>query len=91
MPKAVRITAIIVFAITAVVWAYALTQHTFLMREFWIYVGIFAVPGLAVCISLWLTLLKHWSWKLIGTICLLLSLATWVLALLLVWVGFKIH
>ncbi|MDX1556540.1 MAG: hypothetical protein R3212_10980 [Xanthomonadales bacterium] len=91
MPRALKYTALIVFGITAVVWAYALTQHRFLMREFWLYVGIFMIPGLAICFSLWLLMLKKWWWKLIGFVLLIGSVGVWVLSLLLVWVGFKIH
>ena len=91
MPKPVLISAGIVFAITAAIWAYALTRHTFLMREFWLYVGIFTVPGGAVFISLWLMLLRHWAWKLIGTLAMIASLIVWGFTLLLVHVGFKIH
>ncbi len=91
MRKPLAITALIVFGITAGVWAYALTQHRFLMKEFWIYVGIFLVPGLAILISLWLLLLKKWWWKLTGLVLLVASLGVWSLSLLLVSVGFKIH
>jgi len=68
MYKLIRATAIVVFSVTTAVWVYALTQHTFLLKEFWIYVGIFLVPGIAVCLSLWLMRLRKWWWKLIGTI-----------------------
>lgn len=91
MRKVLRFTALAVFAVTTVVWAYALTQHRFLMREFWLYVGIFMIPGLAICFSVWLLMLKKWWWKLSGAILLIGSLGVWVLSLLLVWVGFKIH
>jgi hypothetical protein len=89
--KALKRTALIVFSITAVVWAYSLTQHTFLKREFWLYAGLFLIPGLAICISLWLMLLKRWWWKLIGTLLMIASLFIWGAALLFVFVGFKIH
>ena len=91
MTKAIKRTALVVFTISTGVWVYALTQHTFLMREVWLYVGIFLVPGLAICLSLWLMKLKGWGWKLIGTIFMIASLFVWGASLLLVSGGFKIH
>lgn len=91
MSGPVWITATIVFAVTAAVWAYALTQHTFLMREFWLYAAIFLAPGLAVCFSLWVILRRHPALKVLGGLSMVASLFVWGVALLLVFVGFKIH
>lgn len=91
MPKSLVYTAIPVFLITTVAWTIGVLNHRFLASEFWLYVGIFLLPALAVCACSWL-IFQNIIWrKAIGAILLLPCLAVWLLSLLLVANGFKIH
>lgn len=91
MPRSIALSALPVFAITSAVWIYGVTHHRFLANEIGIYVGIFLIPGAAICTSIWLLFRKQlWS-RITGAILLLPSLSVWVLSLMLVSVGFKIH
>jgi len=91
MPKSIPYTAIPVFLVTSFVWAVAVSRHTFLAREFWLYVGMFLLPALLVCVSSWLVFQKTLWLRIVGGILALPSLGVWGLSLLLVWIGFKIH
>ncbi|GEM_PF-2945225 len=81
----------LVYAATALTWIYGITHHRFLMREFWLYAGIFFIPGALVCLSTWLTLQKAWWKRVTGALTLLPGMAIWLISLLLVTAGFKIH
>jgi hypothetical protein len=61
------------------------------MREIWLYIGIYLIPALLVCGCSWLILRKQMWQRVIGVLLLLPSLGVWVLSLLLVYAGFKIH
>ncbi|HKJ17063.1 MAG TPA: hypothetical protein VJ984_06935 [Xanthomonadales bacterium] len=87
----IRKTAIVVFVVSAIVWVYALTQHTFLLDEIWLYVGFFLIPIAAICAALWFFRLRNGWWKLLGTLLLIISVLVWLSILLLVSGGFKIH
>ena len=91
VPKSVTYSAIPVFLITSVVWIIGVSNHTFLMREFWLYVGIFTIPAAFVVGSFWL-ISDDPPWRrILGLILLIPSLGVWGLSLLLVYIGFKIH
>lgn len=80
-----------IFAITSVVWIAGVSNHIFLLREFWIYVGIFLVPAASVCACIWL-ISRDPTWRrVLGFIVLIPSTGIWLLSLLLVYHGFKIH
>ncbi len=91
MPKSLTYTAMPVFLVTSAAWVIGLSTQRLLMSEVWLYVGIFLLPALAVCACSWL-IFQNIIWrKAIGAILLLPCLAVWLLSLLLVANGFKIH
>jgi len=90
-PKSLIYSAIPIFLTTAIVWAIGVSSHTFLAREFWLYVGIFLVPALLVCGCLWLIFHGQLWRRVTGLILVFPCLGIWVLSLLLVYSGFKIH
>ena len=91
MPKSFIYPAIPVFILTSMAWAIGASTQHLLASEFWLYVGIFLLPALAVCTCSWLVFQKVLWEKVVGGILLLPSLAVWLLSLLLVANGFKIH
>ena len=91
MPKSALYVAVPVFLITSIVWFVALGRHTFLAREIWLYLGLFAVPAGLVCGSAWMILQRRVWVRVIGGVLALPALGVWGLSLLLVWGGFKIH
>ena len=91
MSKSLKYSAAPVFVITSVVWIMGVSNHRFLASEFWIYVGMFLIPATAVCGCIWL--ISHgpvWR-RILGSVLLVPSMGTWVLSLLLVFHGFRIH
>ena len=91
VPRSLVYTVVTVFSITSAVWIYGVTHHRFLASEIGIYIGIFLIPGAAVCTSIWLLLRKRpWN-RIAGAILLIPGLGIWVLSLMLVSVGFRIH
>ena len=91
MPKPLLYFFIFVFGSTSVVWVAGITNHTFLASEFWIYVGIFFLPASAVCVCAWLALRDLLWIRDTGLVLLFPALAMWVISLLLVFNGFRIH
>ena len=91
MPRSLVLSVLPVFAITSAVWIYAVSHHTFLANEIGIYIGIFLIPGAAVCTCTWLLFRKQLRSRITGGILLIPSLGIWLLSLMLVFVGFKIH
>ena len=91
VPKGLTYTAILVFLATAVVWTISVSNHTFLAREFWLYVGIFLIPAMLVCGCSWLIFHGQRWRRAIGMIMLVPCLGIWVLSLMLVYSGFNIH
>lgn len=91
MPKSLIYSAVPVMLTTSIVWLIGVSTHTFLMSEFWLYVGIFFVPAMLVCGSSWLIFLDRVALRVLGIVLMLPSLGIWVLSLLLVYGGFKIH
>jgi len=91
LPKGFMYTAIPVFLTTTIVWIIGVSNHTFLAREFWLYVGIFLVPAMLVCGCSWLVFHGQRWRRAIGMIMLVPCLGIWVLSLMLVYSGFKIH
>ena len=91
LPKSAIYTAIPVYLTTTVVWIIGVSNHTFLASEFWLYVGIFLVPASLVCVSSWLIFHRNIWCRVAGLIMVLPAAALWVISLLLVYGGFKIH
>ncbi len=91
MPKSLIYSAIPVFLTTTIVWILGVSNHTFLANELWLYVGIFMLPAMSVCVCSWLIFCPQTWRRAVGAICLLPCLGIWVLSLLLVYNGFKIH
>jgi hypothetical protein len=91
MPKSLIYSAVPVFLATTIAWIIGVSNHTFLAKEFWLYVGIFLIPGLLVCGCSWLIFHSQLWRRILGLIILVPCLAIWVLSLLLVSNGFKIH
>ena len=91
MPKGPIYTAILVFLTTAVVWIVGVSSHTFLVREFWLYAGFFLIPATLVCGCSWLIFHGQRWRRAIGMIMLVPCLGIWILSLMLVYSGFKIH
>jgi len=91
VPRSLSYSAIPVFLITGVVWGIAVSKHTFYAREFWLYVGIFTIPAAFVCGSCWMIFSRQIWRRIVGLVLVIPSLAVWLLSLLLVSVGFKIH
>lgn len=90
-PKKAGYVAAVVYLVTAVVWTIGVTNHRFLWSEFWIYVGIFLLPGGLVCLSAWLIFMERLWARFVGIVLVLPALALWVVSLLLVYAGFRIH
>ena len=91
MPKSLLYSAVPVFLLTGAVWVYGVSRHTFLASEIGLYVGIFLIPGAAVCTSIWLIFQKRTWVRVTGALLVVPSLALWALSLLLVSIGFRIH
>lgn len=91
MPKSLIYSATPVFLATTVVWIFGVSNHKFLANEIWLYVGIFLLPATAVCTCSWLIFGDQVWRRVIRLICLLPSCGIWVLLLLLVYNGFRIH
>lgn len=91
LPRSTVLTAAFVFLTTSLVWFYSVTNHNFLMSEIWFYLIIFFVPALLVCGCSWLIIRKQMWLRAVGGVLLLPSVGVWVLSLLLVYAGFKIH
>ena len=91
LPKSLIISAVPVFLITSAAWIYGVSRHTFLAQELGIYIGIFIVPGAAVCASIWLILQRRTWGRVAGLLLIVPSLAVWTVSLLLVANGFRIH
>ena len=91
VPKSLIFSVLPVFLATSIVWIYGVSRHTFLASEIGIYVGMFLVPGAAVCTSIWLIFQKRTWGRVTGFLLLLPSLAIWAVSLLLVAIDFKIH
>lgn len=91
LPRSIIISALPVFLITSIVWIYGVSRHTFLVQEIGIYIGIFLIPGAAVCASVWLIVQQRTWAHVVGLLLILPSLAIWIVSLLLVANGFRIH
>ena len=91
LPRSLLYSALPVFVLTSIVWIYGVSRHTFLASEIGIYVGIFLVPGAAVCTSIWLVFQERTWLRVTGALLVVPSLALWALSLLLVSIGFRIH
>lgn len=83
--------AIAVFVITVIVWAVGISKHRFLISEFWLYVIIFIAPAGLLCVSLWLILMQRTWLRVVGALLALPGLVIWLVSLLLVYGGFRIH
>jgi len=91
MSKTIKYSAVILFVVTSATWVFALFKHTFLMRELGLYVMIFLIPIVLVLISEWVMNHRNVWRRFVGVLLLIPSLGIWVVALMLVSVGFKIH
>ena len=91
MPRSLIYSALPVLLLTSIAWIIGVSRHTFLASEFWIYVGIFLIPGAAVCTCCWLIFQKRAWGRILGLLLVLPSLGLWGLSMLLVSIGFKIH
>jgi hypothetical protein len=91
MPKSLTFAAIPVFLATSLVWIAGVSNHTFLVNEIGLYVGIFLIPATLVCVCSWLIFHEQIWRRVVGLICVLPCIGVWVLSLLLVYNGFKIH
>ena len=91
MPRSLIFSALPVFIATSAVWIYGVSRHTFLASEIGIYIGIFLIPGAAVCTSIWLIFQNRTWGRVVGLLLLFPSLAIWAVSLLLVANGFRIH
>jgi hypothetical protein len=91
VPKSLIYASIAVFGLTSIIWISGVANHSFLASEFWIYVAIFLVPASAVCACIWLVFRGPLWQRIIGLILLLPSLGVWIISLLLVLNGFRIH
>lgn len=90
-PRGLIFFASFVFLTTTLVWIYGVSNHRFLMSEFWLYVGIYLIPALLVCGCVWLIFRKQTWQRATGVVLLLPALGIWVISLVLVFAGFKIH
>ena len=87
----IRYSALFMLLVTTAIWVFALFQHTFIFNEIWLYLAMFLGPVLLILFSEWLVLQKS-SWlKFFGVILLIAGVIVWLLSLMLVVVGFKIH
>ena len=91
LPKSLVFSVPAVFLVTGIVWIYGVSRHTFLASEIGIYVGMFLIPGAAVCTSFWLIFQKRTWLRVTGALLIVPCLALWALSLLLVSIGFRIH
>ncbi|MBT8114030.1 MAG: hypothetical protein KJP04_01525 [Arenicella sp.] len=92
MPKSIIYPAIPVFLVTSVVWIYGVSNHLFLAKEIPQYIAIFVVPGAFICCACWLMFARPVWWRRIAGVAILLpSLVVWIISLILVFNGFKIH
>ena len=91
IPKSFLIAAVPVFAVTSIIWIIGVSNHTFLAREIGLYIGIFFLPALLVCGCAWMIFQERVWLRVVGAILALPALGIWVLSLLLVYAGFKIH
>lgn len=91
MPKSLIYSAVPVFLTTTIVWIFGVSNHTFLANEFWLYVGIYLIPAVLVCVCSWLIFNRKPWYRLIGLIAIIPCAGIWVISLLLVYSGFKIH
>lgn len=91
LTKSLIYTAVPVFLATAIVWIIGVSNHTFLANEFWLYVGIFFIPAMSVCGSSWLIFHRKLWFRVAGLVTILPSIGIWIVSLLLVFNGFKIH
>lgn len=91
MPRSLVYSALPVFVITSAVWIYGVSHHTFLANEIGLYIGLFLIPGAAVCACIWLLFCKRLWARITGAVLLIPGLGIWALSLMLVFVGFKIH
>jgi hypothetical protein len=91
VPGSLLYSAIPVLVITSIVWIIGVSNHRFLWREFWLYVGIFTIPAAFVIGSFWLVAGEPTWRRIVGVLLLIPSLGVWGLSLLLVYAGFKIH
>lgn len=91
MSPTIKYSAVIIFAINTGVWIYGLSKHRFLFNEIWLYLAIFLVPGLVILGSMWL-MGKPPTWRrVLGFLIFLAGMVVWLVSLLLVYGGFKIH
>ena len=87
------IASLVIFGITLIVWVYSFITlnipiHT---NEIALLGLIFVVPAAWVSGSIWVMLDARLWRQLSGVVLLLPGTAVWVLSLMLVSVGFKIH
>jgi hypothetical protein len=90
-PKLIRNSALFLLLVTTAFWVFALFQHNFKIDEIWLYLAMFFAPVLLILFSEWLVLQKSKWLKFFGVILLIASAIVWLLSLMLVVVGFKIH
>lgn len=88
-----QFATVAIFGITAAVWVYSFSALNIPVRadEIAIFVLLFVVPAGLVSGATWIMLDVHWWRILLGILVLLPSIAIWVLSLMLVSAGFKIH
>ncbi|MCW8889042.1 MAG: hypothetical protein OQL20_00095 [Sedimenticola sp.] len=91
MPNSLTFSLVPVFAITSITWAIGVSNHRFLLNEIGIYLLLFFLPALVVCGSVWMIFQPVLWRRMVGVIIALPAVALWVLSLLLVFNGFKIH
>lgn len=91
LPRSLVYSAPPVFLLTSIAWILGLSRHTFLASEIGIYIGIFLIPGAAVCTCFWLIFQRRFWGRILGFLLIVPSLGVWALSMLLVSIGFKIH
>lgn len=91
LPRSLILSALPVFLVTSIVWIYGVSRHTFLAQEIGIYIGIFLIPGAAICTCIWLIFQKRTWARVVGLLLIVPSFAVWAVSLLLVANGFRIH
>ena len=87
------IASLVIFGITLIVWVYSFITvnipiHT---NEIALLGLIFVVPAAWVSGAIWVMLDARLWRQLLGVLLLLPGIAAWVISLMLVSVGFKIH
>ena len=91
MTRKVVYSALLIYAVTAIVWIAGLQDYTFYARDFWFHVVIFLLPGGLVVLSAWLIFMERVWTRVLGALLALPCLGIWVLALLLAYGEFRIH